>query len=183
MISQQMTRRMMETIEFEYYDWLCGQINIPRRNRNSYNDLFMIMHNFEFVWIVDKDDNRVGDAQDLRVEFLNGREYQFTHGVSVLEILVALSRRMAFNAGGEAIDWAWKLINNLKLNKSSDPLEGRKAKRVGDILEALIWRTYETDGKGGFFPLVNAQQDQTKMEIWDQMQLYSTEILRGQRTD
>lgn len=183
MIYQAM-RWMMEPIEFEYYDWLCGQINVPH-NRNSYNDLFATMHDTEFVWIVDKDDNRVGDAEQLRGEFLNGRAYKFDRGVSVLEVLIALSRRVEFNSMSNNTPgwWAWKLIKNLRLNKSSDPLEGRRAERVNHILESLIWRQYETDGSGGFFPLVDAQEDQTKMEIWDQMMLYLVEIMRGQRTD
>lgn len=174
----------MEQIEFEYYDWLCGQVSIPRRNRNGYNDLFLITHNTEFVWIVDKDDNRVGDAQDLRREFLDGRAYIWQHGISVFEVLIALSRRMASNSDEHnPAEWAWKFIENLHLNKSTDPLEGRKLDKVNKILEDLIWRQYETDGNGGFFPLVDAQQDQTKMEIWDQMQLYSIEIMRGLRAD
>lgn len=182
MISQM--RRTMKPLEFEYYDWLCGQIHIPRRNRNSYNDLFVIMYQTEFVWIVDRDDNRVGDAEQLRRDFLDGRIFEFNFAISILEVMIALSRRMASNSEQHtASEWAWKFIENLRLNKSSDPLEGRKAERVGKILEDLVWRQYEPDGSGGFFPLVNPPQDQTKMELWDQMQLYSIEIMRGQRTD
>jgi len=40
----------------------------------------------------------------------------------------------------------------------------------------LIWRDYHADGRGGFFPLTNPDTDQTKVEIWYQMNAYVTEM-------
>ena len=126
--------------------------------------------------MLDRDENRVVDGKDLRREFLDGRDYTWERGISVLEVLIALSRRTAFNACGTPQDWAWKLLKHLKLTKSTDPLEGRKAQRVFDILETLIWRQYEPNGSGGFFPLKAPQRDQTEVEIWEQMQAYTGEM-------
>jgi hypothetical protein len=72
--------------------------------------------------------------------------------------------------------WAWKLIKNLKLHNMYDPLTSRKVDIIDEKIEALIWRTYEPDGSGGFFPLKNAKEDQTKVEIWYQMNAYVIEI-------
>jgi hypothetical protein len=47
---------------------------------------------------------------------------------------------------------------------------------VEEILYALIWRTYDPDGVGGFFPLAWPKEDQTKIEIWYQMNAYAKEI-------
>ena len=56
-----------------------------------------------------------------------------------------------------------------------DPISKRKSIKIDDILDTLIWRTYEYDGIGGFFPLTNAEEDQTKVEIWYQMAAYINE--------
>jgi hypothetical protein len=162
-------------IEHDYFQWLISQVHIG--NSNSYNGLFQRMHELEFVWFVPNDDNRVQDGLDLRAEFLNGARYRFEQGVSVLEILIALSRRTAFTAGGTPEMWAWHLIENLGLKKASDPLTRAKAARIDDTLQALIWRTYERDGQGGFFPLRDSHEDQTKVEIWYQMNAYVNEIV------
>jgi hypothetical protein len=49
-------------------------------------------------------------------------------------------------------------------------------RQVEEILHTLIWRTYDPDGTGGFFPLTRPQFDQRTIEIWYQMNAYSMEI-------
>lgn len=165
----------MNPADYEYYEWLVSQIDIP--NDKTYKDLFELMHNYGFVWTVPNDDNRVQDGLDLRTEFLDGtRKHIEREGVSMLEILVSLSRRVAFTAGGEAPKWAWRLLKNLRLTKSYDPLADPS--RVMDILEAVVWRTYRRDGYGGFFPLRDPHDDQTKVEIWYQLNAYVIERQR-----
>lgn len=169
----------MNKLDYNYFDWLVAQIHTPSNNR-TYNELFSRMHNTEFVWTVPNDDNRLRDGLALRAEFLDGaRDHLNIVGVSVLEVLVALSRRVAFTAGGDAEWWAWRLIKNLRLNKAYDPLANGKANRVDDALYALVWRTYSSDGRGGFFPLKRPNYDQTKQEIWDQMNAYIIESAQG----
>jgi len=165
-------------LDIDYYNWLISQIAVE--NGKTYNELFSRMHETEFVWTVPNDDNRIGDALDLRHEFLTPIIHKvkdgFSSPVSVLEILVALSRRVAWTAGGEAPYWAWTLIENLRLERSFDPLTKGKRRRLDNILEGLVWRTYERDGTGGFFPLAEPHEDQTKVEIWYQMNAYVNEI-------
>jgi hypothetical protein len=176
---------MPKQINYDYFEWLISQIKIG--GTRSYRELFERMHNTEFVWTVPNDDNRVRDGLDLRNEFLNEiprvsrKELAYFSsilhaGASMLEILISLSRRVAFTAGGEADAWAWQLMENLRLTKLSDPLTREKEKRIDEILEAVIWRTYGSKGQGGFFPLNWAEKDQTKVELWYQMQKYVMEI-------
>jgi hypothetical protein len=169
---------MMTTVDYEYYHWLTKKIDIP--NKKDYLDLFEIMHNVEFVWTVPNDDNRVQDGLDLRPEFLSirgGGELNLG-GATCLEVLIALSRRVAFIADGghHSSRWAWVLLKNLTLHKFSDPLTPEKANRVNNILHDLIWRDYHPDGRGGFFPLQNPDIDQTKVEIWHQLNAYVSEM-------
>lgn len=168
---------MTKQIDYEYYEWLISQIHIP--NNKTYLYLFERMHNLEFFWTVPNDDNRVHDGLDLRGEFLNGSRRKLSidgDGVSILEVLVSLSRRAAFTAGGDAPRWAWKLLKNLHLTKMFDPLSDDNVERIEEILDAVVWRTYRRDGQGGFFPLKNAVEDQTKIEIWYQLNAYVMEM-------
>lgn len=167
--------------DIDYYEWLISQIQIG--SPKKFRGLFELMHNTEFTWFVPNDDNRVADGLQLRNDFfrsVHNRKYEpgdlDIEWVSVLEVIVALSRRVAFTAGGEAPEWAWRLIKNLKLHRASDPLSNGKFKRAQTILWNLVWRDYEPNGTGGFFPLQRTIKDQTKVEIWYQMQEYVMEI-------
>jgi hypothetical protein len=170
---------MKNQVEHKYFEWLISQINV--QGTRTFYDLFGMLFTMEFVWTVPHDDNRLQDGLDLRTEFLNERrisrqKVHWEKGVTVLEVLIALSRRLAFTAGGRAEDWAWQLLVNLRLNKMSDPFTENKARKVTNILETLIWRQYREDGLGGFFPLNWPDQDQRQVEIWYQMQKYVNEI-------
>ena len=176
-----MMPRKPRPIDFEYYEWLISRIEIG--SNKKYYALFEIMHNTEFVWFVPNDDNRIGDALQIRNDFfrtVHNRKYEdgdlSLEWVSVLEVLIALSLRVAFTAGGETPRWAWRLIKNLGLNKMSDNVSGVKLDKIKTILEDLIWRNYDRTGRGGFFPLKQTLNDQTKVEIWYQMQEYVMEI-------
>jgi hypothetical protein len=170
---------MTTKIDYDYFEWLVSQIAVPYKKRNkSYNGLFEMMHNEYFHWTVPNDDNRIQDGLDLRLLFLNGKARRLTlpeHEATMLEILIALSQRVAFTGGGTPGRWAWTLLRNLQLHLKSDPLRDEDVQEIYDILEALIWRTYQPDGRGGFFPLKYPEEDQTKVEIWFQMNKYVIE--------
>lgn len=180
-----MSPTMPKKNDQDYYAWLISQIEVPEGR--TYYDLFERMHNTEFVWIVPHDDNRIHDGLDLRTEFLRG-----THGLpseeilklrimtgksaSFLEVLIALSRKAAFLCDGEAQDWAWYLIENIGLDKIFDPMTDKKAIKAEEIFERVIWRTYEYNGEGGFFPLNFPNEDQRKVELSFQLNKYAMEI-------
>lgn len=160
-----------------YFHWLCGQIAIPQDE--SRWDLLSEIHNKQFVWSVLNDDNREADAFELRNEFFRekGREAADSSVVSVLEVIVALSRRISFDYDGAPEDWAWQLIKNLELDKDRflDPLYPEEVEQISDVLDKLIWRQYDPNGQGGFFPLGFPQENQTQVEIWYQMAAYFEE--------
>ena len=160
----------------KYLSWLNAQIAVPVGNR-TYLQLFAELHNKEFVWLIPNDDNRIADGMELRGEFFGQYNGDMSEeGASVLEVLIGLSRRIAFIADGDPEVWAWRLIMNLELDKFWDPL--KSAAKVQDLdnrLETLIWRTYHSDGQGGFFPLAWADEDQRKVELWYQMNAFVEE--------
>lgn len=166
-----------ESLLEAYVGWLEPQVGVYQQSR-SYSDLIMLLARKEFVWIVPHDDNRIMDGLDIRREFYDqiGIDYGLTIPCSVLEVLVGLSRRLSFIADGDPAGWAWQLICNLELHKLSDPIGRQKAIRAEEILETVIWRTYQPDGLGGFFPLAWPEQDQRKVELWYQMECYADEI-------
>lgn len=167
-----------------YLHWLVEQVREERAHpAKTYWDLLRFMHTKEFVWLVPNDDNRLGDGLELRDDFFRERNIplelldQDRYGpCSMLEVLIALSRRLAFWAEGAPEAWAWQLLANLNLHKLADPWSKRKEKKADQILERLIWRTYSPDGTGGFFPLLRPPQDQRKVELWYQMSAYVSEI-------
>lgn len=173
---------MTNSLSEGYLRWLAPQIRDKHSNpEKSYVDLLRLMFDKEFVWLIPNDDNRVMDGLDLRSEFCHTRNVQLDAlsslgTASFLEVMIGLSRRMAFAAGGQAHDWAWTFLSNLELQGMSDPLTKRKAKQADDILDACIWRTYQSDGVGGFFPLAWPDDDQTKIELWYQMAAYINEL-------
>lgn len=166
----------------DYLRWLEPQIRDENDNPNkTYWDLLGIMFEKEFVWLIPNDDNRIVDGLDLRVEFcyaqhIRPNSLKNLGPCSFLEVLLGLSRRLAFTAGGSAPGWAWILVTNLELHRMADPVSQRKRRQIHDILDACIWRTYTPDGMGGFFPLAWPDEDQTQVEIWYQMASYFEEI-------
>lgn len=167
-----------------YLNWLYSQVGSTktRSKERTYWHLLRQLFTTEFVWFIPNDDNRCVDGQDLRYEFLEDHEiddvdqFWLDEPCSFLEMLVALSRRLAFLADGEPRDWFWHLIGNLDLTRCNDAYynDGLKAVVV-ETVDRVIWRQYYENGHGGLFPLRNATRDQRKVEIWYQMNAYLME--------
>lgn len=173
---------MVQTLHEAYLEYLGGQIAFEG---GSFVDLLWLMHEKEFVWFVPNDDNRIADGLDIRKEWLQHVTVAldedpvpgFDFPCSFLEVLLALSRRMAFQAGDPAEGWAWQFLINLDLNRMRDDLSKYKTRKADDIMETVIFRTYANDGAGGFFPLTHPRANQKKVELWYQMSAYIEEIL------
>lgn len=170
-----------------YFEWLYSQVGDTQATNPSrtYWCMFRLLFTKEFVWIVPNDENRLEDGKDLRQEFVdelnlrNVDQVWMNLGCSVLEMLVALSRRLAFEGEGESSSWFWIMIENLGLNRYNDRKKSRSRQfpeqEIHEIVERLIWRNYDHDGNGGLFPLRNPQDDQRKVEIWYQLCSYIVE--------
>lgn len=173
-----------EQLREAYFHWLVEQVREQgtTHQEKTYWDVLRLMFEKEFIWITNagNDDNRIEDGLDLRIEFfhengVNGSKKTFGP-CSVLEVMIGISRRLAWAAGDGPEGWAWQLLRNLELHKMYDPMTYHKRRKSDEILERLIWRNYSPDGAGGFFPLAWPSGDQTKIEIWYQMNEYIGEI-------
>lgn len=164
----------------QYLAWLVDQIAVPD-DGHTYNAAMNMMYTQPFPWIVGNDENRVADGRDLRIEYIQLLEdkgkgiWIEDHPITLLEVLVALSRRIGFLVEQDPRDWAWHFIRVLKLDRYDENISGTVLGQMQHTMERLVWRTYEPDGSGGFFPLRHPKGDQRKVEIWDQMTAYINE--------
>lgn len=166
------------TLDDEYLTWLYGQVLEvkTRKSSRTFWNLFRQLFSIEFVWFVPNDDNRAEDGRELRCEWAANTKTEvdsnwLSLGCSFLELLIGLSRRLAFETDGDAPSWFWHLINNLGLLGHHDR-SNFKIQDVDDITSRVIWRTYDKSGHGGLFPLQHTGNDQRQVEIWYQLSEY-----------
>lgn len=171
-------------IRSEYLWWLYELIN-PISGDTKYTCLINTLHKIEFFSIVERDDNRGGDGQKLREEFLSGdgsvypenRHACIDGPCSVLEMLIALARRFESQAQeseeteANIVRWFWLFIQNLGLTPATDDVwfEELWKDKVTDAIGRLLTREYKKNGVGGLFPLRDSQYDQRNREIYYQM--------------
>jgi hypothetical protein len=171
-----------ETLDSRYLDWLYSHIGPAKNNRNPARSFWLLtelLHITRFTWSVANDDNRIEDGKDLRMEFLDieaaRRDRNWLgQDCSVLEMMIALSRRLEFEAGRTAYEWFWHLIENLDIRITDENFVGSEY-GVSRALKRLVDRTYRRDGVGGLFPLKHPDEDQREVEIWYQMAAYLLE--------
>lgn len=177
-----MTEKQVRQWHEAYFHWLVPQAQEPGPQTHTYVDLLAWMFAKEFLWFIPNDDNRVQDGYDLRLEFFRDSEAPRTLRperlgyCTFLEVLLGLSRRLEFVAGGEKEGWAWNLITNLELNRFPDPMSQAQVDKANEIMDDVIWRRYNPDGSGGLFPLAFPEEDQTQIELWLQLAAYVEEI-------
>lgn len=171
------------TLDDRYLEWLYGLVGaVSNRNPDrSYWNLAKQLYTKPFTWFVANDDNRAEDGRDLRYEFLADQELDRDRDwleldCSIFEMLIALSRRMAFEADGDALEWFWRFIQNLDIYNYTDSNYNIQARdEIEYALDRLVNRSYSPDGRGGLFPLRRSTQDQRKVELWYQMASYVME--------
>lgn len=173
---------MNEPIENLYFNWLCAKVNRVENPTPSLTfwNLLRQLHSTEYVWLVSGDDNRAEDGVELRTEFLTEanlpypREWESV-GCSVLEMLIAFSRRAQFNAGETPEYWFWSFLTNLGLDEANDA-SNAPPEIIDDILYNFVWRCYEENGVGGLFPMKNPPANQKEVEVWYQFCEYLIDI-------
>lgn len=176
---------MTKPLDEMFFTELYRQVADPgtKDPERTYKKLLRQMYRTEFIAYVERDENRIEDCKELRREFLAKRRTQrddtsdwLELGCSMLELLVGLSRHMAFEVDGEPHFWFWELMGNLGLKHLNDAYPRYSERQVADVLDRVIRRTYEYDGEGGLFPLHNPQQDQRSVELWYQLSAYVQEL-------
>ena len=168
----------MEKEEKKYYDYLVRLIR--KKESNNYLLILRYLWKKEYYGILPNDQNREKDGIYLRQEF--GAEMNFGP-CRILEMLIALSRRMEFQLYGTDYnksykDLFWELFDNLGLTKF-DNLETVKDSTYLEIDHILVnWleRRYSPNGFGSIFPIKKwrkgIDEPQTNVETWYQMMLY-----------
>lgn len=170
-------------IREDYFNWLERIVT----DDNEYSLLLHDLHSHDFISLVKLDENREMDGQSLRILFgdENGISYEdaeryLAGPCSVLEMLIGLASRVEgtiFSDFSEGIEetrsYFWEFVSNLGLEQFTNVRYS--ASEVRHIIETFIFREYEPNGKGGLFPLENPGEDQRKIQIWYQMQMYLIE--------
>lgn len=141
-----------------------------------------MLYTREFVWLVANDDNRVEDGKQLRHEFLEMQGDELVDhswlelGCSMLEMLIALARRAAFESDMSPVEWFGIFITNMGLDGYTDAnfFKGVE-KHIDIVLDRIIFRTYAPNGEGGLFPQIDPTQDQRDVELWYQLSEYLLE--------
>lgn len=167
-----------------YLKWLYTQVANARLKNPSrtFWNVMRQMYTTEFIWTVGNDDNRIGDAKELRYEFLDANphvspdENWMDEGASWLEVLIALSRRLSFaDERASSAQWFWQMLGNVGIDFPDSEYLKDAPVTVALKLQMLNDRTYDSHGNGGLFPLERTDVDQRKVELWYQMQYYLIE--------
>lgn len=173
-----------------YFEYLYDLVKEDAPERKDYWMLLSDLQAFKFYWSVEHDENRAQDGIDLRRRYLEGEwwangEEALSGECSMLEMLIALAERMAFELAGTDVSpdiyrtgsCFWEMVENLGLTRYSDGeyerLNGPFV--VNKTLHDVVTRNYDETGVGGIFPLRGDYGDQRCVELWYQMQEYLTE--------
>lgn len=177
----------MEPLDERYFVWLYSLVARPDMQdpEMTYWGLLKQLYEKQFVWFVSRDDNRTEDGKELRLAFLREEDLQKSDvdrgwieiGCSFLELMIAMSGRLQFDLDPDSnlAYWFWEvLVENIGLRHCNDAVSYEHCD-VDEILNRVIFRQYEPDGKGGFFPLQHPEQDQRGVELWYQLSAYAIE--------
>lgn len=180
---------MRNRIENDYFEWIYNLVTGKRFTNNiSYRKLLMHLHNTEFIYFIDKDENRAADGIDLRSRFASYYDYKIDvegyledNPCSVLEMMVALSIRCEETImdnpqiGDRTGQWFWQMITNMGLGGMYDDMYDKRY--VTDVVDRFINRKYQPNGEGGLFTVNNYTRDMRVVEIWVQMCWYLNNIM------
>lgn len=175
----------MEELWDDYLQYLIWRGGLEKFTR--YGNLFAILHNIKFTYIIDRDENRADAGIELRDDYEIPDEYRkmrrivdcfYDRPCSVLEMLIALSIRVDDEFIGDPAEehpdvFFMEMIKNLGLDKI---ISNRyREDDVIKIVDRWLDRKFDSDGRGSPFPVKYSHRDQRCVEIWDQMNAYISE--------
>lgn len=180
----------------EYFDWMYESVNTdPDGNLHDYyKDLLHYLHSISFNYLIPMDSNREGDGITLRYHFAYEKNIPSSvvaseidiYPCSVLEMMVALSRRMESDVmgdvefGNRTYIWFHSMLSSMGLENFVDGEFGNIERgEAGDIVSRCLNREYGYNGEGGFFTLANPSRDLRSVEIWDQAMWWLNEYEYG----
>ena len=169
----------------EYFNWLLDFACGKRFARGiSYKKLLMHLHNSEYRWYFQEDENRAHDGIYLRWRFAcdTGRERsleidEYLDGpCSILEMIIALAIRCEetimddTRVGDRTGQWFWGMITSLGLGHMTD--DNYSKDYVNFVINRFLRNKYESNGKGGLFTIKNCEDDLRSVGIWCQLCWY-----------
>lgn len=176
-------------LNHRYFDWLCQLVCDAKHPYGRYSDLLNHLHNVQFEYILDMDENRLMDGIDMRYRF--GRENGYHDSMiatllgnrpcSILEMMVALAVRCEEHImedpdlGDRTGEWFWGMVKSLGLESMDDRVYNSDF--VDLTLEQFLNRTYARDGRGGLFTVKGCREDMRDIEIWYQLNMYLNTII------
>jgi hypothetical protein len=187
--------RNRDRILNEYFEWMIRLVCDGKYSRRlSWRKLFRLLHETEFIYILEMDGNRADDGMDLRYRFAyeSGYDERMIDDVfvdqpcSLLEMMVALAQRCEEHitddpdSGNRTGKWFFEMIESLGLMSMDDRHFDKVAS--ADILVRFMRREYLPDGRGGLFTISNSGYDMRSAEIWYQMMWYLNENIYGRRS-
>lgn len=158
----------------DYVDWMKHRIQFD----DSYYDYLLgCLDDIRFYCHIDSDYNRAEDTKMLRYEYEQDTGEVIDGEPSVLEVLVSFAIRIDNEYIGDAsnprpYDIFWEMLCNLKLNKHENCNNSGRIEMI-----ANIWmnRQFRPDGLGSIFPMKHTTRDQTRLDMWSQMNEYIDE--------
>ncbi len=178
-----------DQIQSDYFEWMYRLVcdNAEYSHGLSWRKLLGLLHETEFVYILERDGNRADDGIDLRYRFayeynLDRLDIDDTMGdipCSVLEMMVALALRceehITYNPedGDRTGKWFFEMVDSLGLIGMDDAYFDEYV--CEEVLQRFMRRRYAPDGHGGLFILSDDRHDMRKAEIWYQLMWYLNE--------
>lgn len=171
---------MNPKLDEQYLTWLYRLVEGD--TEYSYWNLMNALFSTRFEYIIDLDYNRAVDGMGLREQFISEEDpdpnlitYAWVNtDCSVLEMIIALVRRMEFLTDWAVDECFWELMDNLGVSDYNDA--NFDEFDIEQALERLINRTYDKSGHGGLFPLEDPQEDQRNLQLIYQMYGYINEF-------
>lgn len=160
----------------DFFEWMYKLVCDEQYAKGlSYRKLLSYLYDTEFVYILEKDENRASDGIDFRHHF----GYMDTRPCSVLEMMLALAYKVEDtimddpDSGNRTGQWFWNMIVNLGLGNMID--YRFNLEYVEHVIQRFLNREYEPNGKGGLFTVYDIKYDMRTIEIWYQMMFYLDE--------
>ena len=175
-----------------YFKWMVRQVDGDRPSL-LYLKLLRLLHETDFFYILDMDENCAGHGMELRDRFAYERqipedlvaEALDDRPCSVLEMMVSLALRCEEHItsdpdfGNRTSHWFFEMVDSLGLSEMDNKHFDRPL--AEDIIFRFLSREYAPNGVGGLFTIHHPAQDLREVDIWSQMMWYLNDTVYNER--